>query len=47
MNWLILGLQDVIDLIESLLKVNPDERPYVDWIVNSVDQLINKSAGAV
>lgn len=39
--------QDVIDLIESLLKVNPEERPYVDWIVNSVDQLINKSAGAV
>ncbi|MPC98108.1 hypothetical protein E2C01_093460 [Portunus trituberculatus] len=39
--------RDVIELIESLLKVNPEERPYVDWIVNSVDQLINKSAGAV
>ncbi|KAG0722605.1 Serine/threonine-protein kinase 16 [Chionoecetes opilio] len=39
--------QDVTDLIESLLKVSADERPYVDWVVNSVDQLINKSAGAV
>lgn len=46
-NKFIMDPQDVIDLIESLLKVNPEERPYVDWIVSSVDQLINKSAGAV
>ncbi|KAK8741009.1 hypothetical protein OTU49_002443 [Cherax quadricarinatus] len=39
--------QDLQELIESILKVNPDERPYVDWIINKVDQLINKSSGAV
>ncbi|XP_069165691.1 serine/threonine-protein kinase 16 isoform X2 [Procambarus clarkii] len=38
--------QDLLELIESILKVNPEERPYVDWIINTVDQL-NKSSGAV
>ncbi|KAG7164123.1 serine/threonine-protein kinase 16-like [Homarus americanus] len=39
--------EDIVELIKSILKVNPEERPYVDWIINKVDQLINKSSGAV
>ncbi|XP_066943249.1 serine/threonine-protein kinase 16 [Macrobrachium rosenbergii] len=39
--------EELTELIKNILKVNPEERPYVDWIINTVDQLINRSSGAV
>ncbi|XP_071519237.1 serine/threonine-protein kinase 16 isoform X2 [Panulirus ornatus] len=39
--------EDLMELIKSILKVNLEERPYVDWVVSKVDQLINRSSGAV
>ncbi|KAK7071980.1 Serine/threonine-protein kinase 16 [Halocaridina rubra] len=39
--------EELVELIKSILKVNLEERPYTDWVINSVDLLINRSSGAV
>ncbi|KAK3874252.1 hypothetical protein Pcinc_020793 [Petrolisthes cinctipes] len=39
--------QELVGLIKSLLRVKAEERPYIDWIIGTVDELINKSSGAV
>ncbi|XP_063608576.1 serine/threonine-protein kinase 16-like [Penaeus indicus] len=39
--------EDLIELIKSIVKVDPNERPYLDSIIGQLDQLLNKSSGAV
>ncbi|CAL4102688.1 unnamed protein product [Meganyctiphanes norvegica] len=39
--------QEMLDLINSMLVVQPDERPYVDWVINTIDSIMNKAAGSV
>ncbi|KAB7494737.1 Serine/threonine-protein kinase 16 [Armadillidium nasatum] len=39
--------EDMVDLITSMIQVNPEERPYIDWVIESVEQLMKKMSGVV
>ncbi|XP_076069564.1 serine/threonine-protein kinase 16 [Oratosquilla oratoria] len=39
--------EELITLIKSMMKVNFEERPYVDWVIEQTDALINKSSGSL